>query len=233
MKYLKEKTKIFSWLKVMRMSQGFFFISITPILISCLLLLYHFPSIEINIIHIVLALFVCLLFHLGADMINEYYDYKKGNHIGTKIKTPFNGGTRVLDEKKLEAKKVLKASYLFFFLGLLLSLPLIYYSSFLVLAFVLLGVFSAWSYSSPPFSFSYRGLGEILIFLNNGFFIMGFISLIVLDFLPYSVILLPSCILGFMGLAIIMTNEIPDYKEDKKVHKKNIVVRFGRKFLLF
>ena len=33
--------------------------------------------------------------------------------------------------------------------------------------------------------------------------------------------------LGFLGFAIILMNEVPDYRADKKVNKKNLVVRLG------
>ena len=40
-------------------------------------------------------------------------------------------------------------------------------------------------------------------------------------------LVLPSLFLGFLGFAIILMNEIPDYNADKQVDKKNLIVRFG------
>ena len=43
---------------------------------------------------------------------------------------------------------------------------------------------------------------------------------------------LPACTLGFLGMAIILMNEIPDLSADRQVDKKNLVVRFGIKTAL-
>ena len=232
MRYFKSKENLLNWLQVMRMSQGFFFISAMPVFISHCLLAYHYPKLDLNIFSGFVVLLICVLFHLGADMINEYYDYIKGNHEFVAIKTPFNGGTGILDRGKLPAKSVLIMSYVFFALGLTFSGYLLYVHSIFALIFILAGLFSSWAYSVPPFQLSYRGLGEILIFLNNGFFVMGLVFILYLDSNSLLLIVLPSLVLGFLGLSIIITNQIPDYEADKRVNKKNFVVLFGKSFSL-
>ena len=108
MKYIEKSEDLINWMKVMRMSQGFFFISAMPVLLGSLLIYQHHQI--FNPLLTLLILIGCLLFHLGADMINEYYDHISGNDALVEIHTPFSGGTRILEEGKLAPKRVLKMS---------------------------------------------------------------------------------------------------------------------------
>lgn len=224
MKYIEKSEDLINWMKVMRMSQGFFFISAMPVLLGSLLIYQHHQI--FNPFLTLLILIGCLLFHLGADMINEYYDHISGNDALVEIHTPFSGGTRVLEEGKLAPKRVLKMSYLFFTIALIGSIIIAYLSKKEVLIFAILGLISCWGYSAPPLKFAHRGLGEIIIFLNNGLFIMSAMYYAIVGEL-HKEIILPSFFLGFLGFAIILMNEIPDYTADKKVQKNNLVVRLG------
>ncbi len=224
MKYIQKNEDLVNWLKVMRMSQGFFFISAMPVLLGAALLYYHHGV--FNPLLTTLILVGCLLYHLGADMINEYYDHISGNDALVDIHTPFSGGTRVLEEGKNEKKRVLHMSYLFFFIATVGSIIIALLSRIEVMFFAFAGLISCWGYSAPPLKFAHRGLGEIIIFFNNGLFIISAMYMAILGHLSYE-ILLPSFFLGFLGFAIILMNEIPDYTADIKVGKNNLVVRLG------
>ena len=231
MKYIEKNEDLVNWMKVMRMSQGFFFISAMPVLLGSLMIYYHHGKSDFVIT--LLILLGCLLFHLGADMINEYWDHVSGNDALVEIHTPFSGGTRILEEGKLAPKRVLKMSYLFFTIASIGSIFIAWISRIEVLAFALAGLISCWGYSAPPLKFAHRGIGEIVIFLNNGLFIICAMYYAIVGSLHMEIIL-PSCFLGFLGFAIILMNEIPDFSADKKVGKNNLIVRFGIKkgFLL-
>lgn len=159
-------------------------------------------------------------------MINEYYDHISGNDALVDIKTPFSGGTGILEKGLLKPTKVLHVSWIFFVIGTILCFVIASMTNYKVLIFSFLGLISCWGYTAPPLKFCYRGIGEVIIFLNNGLFIMGAIFMAFTEtFDP--VLVFPSLFLGFLGFAIILMNEVPDYNADKKVDKKNLVVRFG------
>jgi 1,4-dihydroxy-2-naphthoate octaprenyltransferase len=227
MKYLNQQTQLVNWLKVMRVSQGFFFISAMPVILGSAMVAFHYNKF-ISVPLFFLMLFGALVFHLGADMINEYYDHISGNDALVDIKTPFSGGTGVLEQGLLKPKKVLYTSWLFFLVGSILAFWIAWLTNDTVLLFSACGLISCWGYSAPPLKFCYRGIGELIIFLNNGIFILGAVFMALTETFDYRIIL-PSCFLGFLGFAIILMNEVPDYRADKQVDKKNLVVRFGIK----
>ncbi len=225
MKYLSGDSQLINWLRVMRVSQGFFFISAMPVFLGTVLL-YKYHHITINPVVFLLMMIGSVVYHLGADMINEYYDHLSGNDALVDLKTPFSGGTGILEKGLLEPKKVLRASLLFFAIGLGISFLIAYLTNPKVLIFSFLGLISCWGYSAPPLKFCYRGFGELVIFLNNGLFIIGAIFMAFTGEFDLRIIL-PSTFLGFLGFAIILMNEVPDFRADKQVNKRNLVVRLG------
>lgn len=232
MKYMQGEGQFVNWLKVMRVSQGFFFISAMPVLLGSAMIMYHF-DVQISPLVFFLMVIGSLLYHLGADMINEYYDHISGNDALVDVKTPFSGGTGILEKGLIRPKKVLYMSWLFFLLGAIISFIIAALTNEMVLIFSALGLISCWGYTAPPLKFCYRGIGELIIFLNNGLFIIGAIFMAFVEMFDI-ILILPSFFLGFLGFSIIIMNEVPDIRADQKVNKKNLVVRFGiEKAMLF
>ena len=97
-----------------------------------------------------------------------------------------------------------------------------------ILAFALLGGAAAIFYVAPPIRWAYRGLGELVIALSYGpWMVLGSLYLhtrsVSWDALVAS--LVPGCLI--MALAVV--NAIPDYHQDRLVGKRNLVVRLGRR----
>jgi 1,4-dihydroxy-2-naphthoate octaprenyltransferase len=97
-----------------------------------------------------------------------------------------------------------------------------------ILAFALAGGAAAIFYEAPPIRWSYRGLGEAVIGLAYGpWMVLGSLYLhtqrVTWD--AFFASLLPALLI--MALAVV--NAIPDFHQDRLVGKRNLVVRLGRK----
>jgi 1,4-dihydroxy-2-naphthoate octaprenyltransferase len=153
---------------------------------------------------------------LGGDRINQVFNR-------------FSGGSRALVREVLPAWVSLLLGY-----GCLAGAILIgsyiylrYQTDFRTLLLGGLGIFFGFFYSSKPFRWSYRGLGEILIGfcygwlpIATGFFLLaGFFS-------PQ--ILLFSIPVGLSIFNVILINEFPDKEADHGIGKRTLVVRFGK-----
>ena len=231
MKYAGD-SRLVNWLRVMRVSQGFFFISGMPVALGAWLIWsHHGQALQVGsgraALLCLLAMIGALIYHLAADMLNDVWDHRSGADAQVNIATPFSGGSKVIEEGKLAADTVEKVAHAFLLTGALLSLLIAWLAGdWRVLYFSAAGLISCWGYSAPPLKFCYRGLGEIVIFLNNGLLVMGALSMALLHrFAPE--LILPSCFLGFLGFAIITANEVPDYDGDRRVNKMNLVARLG------
>ena len=96
-----------------------------------------------------------------------------------------------------------------------------------VLAFALLGGAAAIFYEAPPIRWSYRGLGEAVIALAYGpWMVLGSFYLHTRE-ISWSA-LLASLVPGLLIMALAVVNAIPDFHQDRLVGKRNLVVRLGR-----
>jgi 1,4-dihydroxy-2-naphthoate polyprenyltransferase len=97
-----------------------------------------------------------------------------------------------------------------------------------ILAFALLGGLAAIFYVAPPIRWAYRGLGETIIALSYGpWMVLGSLYLHT-RVLSWSA-LFASLVPGFLIMALAVVNAIPDFHQDRLVGKRNLVVRLGRR----
>lgn len=189
-----------------------------------------------NTVGFLLGSFAVIFTHLSANLINDYEDSKTGADWQDKNYYGFFGGSKLIQEEVFSERFYLKSAIIcaaISFLSVcLISLqigktqPLIYY---------LIIIFLSWQYSKGPLSFSYRRLGELIIFLLFGpALVMGgyFIQTGIFPDLRSFVLSWPF---GFFTVAILFSNEIPDFIEDKRAKKFTWVALVGRKeaFLLY
>jgi 1,4-dihydroxy-2-naphthoate polyprenyltransferase len=96
-----------------------------------------------------------------------------------------------------------------------------------ILAFALAGGAAAIFYVAPPIRWAYRGLGELVIGLSYGpWMVLGSVYLYTgaLSWGAFWASLVP----GFIIMALAVVNAIPDFHQDRLVGKRNLVVRLGR-----
>jgi 1,4-dihydroxy-2-naphthoate octaprenyltransferase len=97
-----------------------------------------------------------------------------------------------------------------------------------ILVFALLGGAAAIFYEAPPIRWSYRGLGEMVIGLSYGpWMVLG--SLYLHTGTVSWGALWASLVPGLLIMALAVVNAIPDFHQDRLVGKRNLVVRLGRR----
>lgn len=163
--------------------------------------------------------------HLGANLLNDYYDARGSDPINLRL-TPFSGGSRVIQNGEIAPWVVLSMALLFFGLGLASGIWLVYLGRPLVLAIGLLGFAAGWTYSAPPLQLMSRGWGEVLIFLAFGPLITLGTYYVMSGSLSWSAFALGFPQGSFIA-AVIWINQFPDYRADREAGKKNLVVRLG------
>jgi 1,4-dihydroxy-2-naphthoate octaprenyltransferase len=90
-----------------------------------------------------------------------------------------------------------------------------------------IGIVSGFFYSSKPFRWAYRGVGEILIGFCYGWLPIATGFFLFTGFFSQQVLLL-SIPIGLSIFNVILINEFPDEEADRAFGKKNLVVRFGK-----
>src|SRR4030067_164997 len=159
--------------------------------------------------------------------LNEYFDYE--GDIINKTFIKLSGGSRAIPDNMVPRTLARVAGYgavvLLAVIGVIYVL--FYFDDFpLLLPLALFGAFCGIFYSHPPFQWSYKGIGEILIggcygvlALVSGYYVVS--GVLELDMV---VVALPASITIF---GVIVANEFPDYEADLAVNKLNLAVRLG------
>jgi 1,4-dihydroxy-2-naphthoate octaprenyltransferase len=163
--------------------------------------------------------------HLGANLINDYYDSFGSDPLNVNV-TPFSGGSRVIQDRELEAETVKSLAYFFLAVGVLCGLALIYAGRHWVAVFGFLGLLAGFCYSASPLALMSLGLGEVLIFLAFGPLLSLASYYVQTDRLAPvgAAVGLP---LAFLITAIIWINEFPDLEADLAAAKRHLVSRLG------
>ncbi len=183
---------------------------------------------SINLGLIILSYIGLSIILLATYYSNEYFDYE-GDRINI-WRNKFSGGSRALSDGMLPRRfglYALAASIIIFSLLLGIYLRYYYMTRPYLLYLALIGIFIGVFYSAPPFRWSSRGVGEILIGISYGLLavISGFY--IITGYIDVGALSL-SLPATFSVFSLIIVNEIPDYPADIRVSKLNLVARFGR-----
>lgn len=197
--------------------------SILPFLFGSLI-----PKNNFNIFAFILGLSAVFFTHLSANLANDYYDSKSGADWKDKKFYGFFGGSKLIQEGIFTERFYLQGARLCAALALVcvILLALILKSTLIILAYLLIIILS-WQYTAGPLKFSYRYLGELSIFLLFGpALVMGgyFIQTGKSPDLESFILSFPF---GLFTAAILFSNEIPDFSDDQKVGKNNLVTLIG------
>jgi 1,4-dihydroxy-2-naphthoate octaprenyltransferase len=154
---------------------------------------------------------------IGVETFNEYFDSRMGTD-------------RVFNPADLPpmSSMIMWLGIAAFAAALAVGAYLAYRGGWPILLFAVLGGMAAIFYVAPPIRWAYRGLGELVIALSYGpWMVLGSVYLYT-GALSWGA-LLASLVPGFLIMALAVVNAIPDFHQDRLVGKRNLVVRVGRK----
>ncbi len=191
---------------------------------------------SINYLKLIIGLIAVITTHLGANLINDYSDSKSGADWHDKNFYGFFGGSKLIQEKVFSEKFYLRLAQVFLFIACLaviglsvLSLDLKIIGLFLIILF--LGI----AYSFGSLRFSYRYLGEIVVFVLFGPAIVMGACFIQTNIFPTWTGFLLSLPFAFLITSILIANEVPDFQGDIKSNKFNLISLIGvnKAYLLY
>jgi len=222
---MAKPSKLALWLKELR--APFFTASALPVIIGTALAYSAHNSFDLTLF--ILAVSATVAIHAGANITNDYFDHISGNDRLNDNKTPFSGGSRMIQNNLLSPKEILIGSWMFLTTGAALGIVIVITTkSLFVLLLGIIGIIGGYSYTAPPLKLGYRTAGEITIgFLFGILPVYGsyYIQTGIIDFVPF----FPALIVAVLIFLVIFANEFPDFEADKAVSKKTFVVSFGIK----
>ena len=206
------------WLRAIRVR----FLLASVIAVSLGLSLTWWNSGSIDIFQAILTMSGVIALHASVDLLNDYWDFKRG--IDTKTKrTSMSGGTGVLPDGLLKPKSVYNAGILFLVIGGLIG------GYFVVLHGVVIGVIltfaiiSIYFYSTKIVNW---GLAEIFVAIKGTLIVMG--TYYIQNSELTDVAVLSGIVVGVLSSLVLFVTSFPDHDADKEKGRRTLVILFGR-----
>lgn len=203
------------WLRAIR----FRFLAASAIAVSCglALAIWTSPS-QFNILNAILIYLGVFCLHSSVDLLNDYFDFKRGIDLRTK-KTKFSGGTGVLPEGLLSPNSVYLAGIIFLFMGLTIGGVFVILKGYIIGIILSFAAISIILYSTKLVNL---GLGELFVGIKGMLIVIGTF------YVQTSIISVESIglgvVAGLLSSMVLFVNSIPDIKADKEGGRKTLAI---------
>jgi len=216
-------------------------LSIMPVLLGTTLawtqsITIKTPFGHLGVTHFVATLLAVVLLQIGAQLVNDYYDYVRGIDTSNTL-----GPGGLIQQGFVKPTRVLLLGIIALATGMLIGAVVAVAGGIFVFLFGLVGVLCAYLYSATTRSLSSIALGEVVSFLIFGPFITLGAYLVQMNAPTRSQfisVLLYSVSLGLFAAAFIHVNNMRDAESDGQAKKHTLATVLGLSlsrilFLLF
>ena len=194
--------------------------SVIPVALGGLWAFYDGP---INWVNFVLAILAGVLFHTGTNLINDYFDFKKGvDREGT------FGSSGILVAGLMQPRQILRGGIVAFVAGILLGFYLVSQAGWPILALGVIGFLGGFFYTAAPFSYKYHAVGELGVFIMMGMLMVLGGYLVQNRPFDWNIVLF-SLPISLLVSAILQANDIRDIADDRSAGIKTMAMLLGRK----
>ena len=206
------------WLRAIRIK----FLLASVIAVSLGLSLAWYAGSSIDIFHALLTFAGVISLHASVDLLNDYWDFKRGIDSKTK-RTKMSGGTGVLPEGLLKPKSVYLAGIGFLILGAIIGIYFVMIFGItigLILGFAILSVYF---YSTKIINW---GLAEVFVTIKGTLIVIGtfFIQSQGID--DFSIF--AGIVVGLLSSLVLFVTSIPDHDIDKEKGRRTLIIIFGK-----
>ena len=206
------------WLRVIRIR----FLLASVIAVSVGLALSWWQTSQIDLFHAALIMGGVIALHASVDLLNDYWDFKRGIDTRTK-RTKFSGGTGVLPEGLLEPSQVYKAGIGFLIFGSIIGSYFVLIDGIIIAAILGFAILSIYFYSTKIVD---SGLAEIFVAIKGTMIVLGtyFIQTSEITINP----IVAGIVVGVLSSLVLFITSFPDHDADKSRGRKTLVISVGK-----
>ena len=212
--------KLDIWLRAIR----FRFLAASAIAVTCglALTIWYQPQ-NLSLFYAILTYIGIFCLHSSVDLLNDYWDFKRGIDLRTK-KTKFSGGTGVLPQGLLKPRQVYLAGISFLILGLMIGGIFVYFKGFVIAIILLFAALSIVLYSSKLVNW---GLGELFVGAKGALIVVGTFYVQNSSITLESIVL--GIIIGMLSSLVLFINSIPDIVPDRQMGRKTLAIMIDKR----
>ena len=220
--------QILLWLRIIRPQT--LFASLSPVLVGLMVAhsLIHQSS---SFAHLtaVLTASCALALQILSNLINDYYDYRRGTDKQGRV-----GFKRALAEGTVTERAMRTACCIALAISILLGAILCWIGGWTIVAIGLTAILFAWLYTATPYSLSYLGIADIFVFLYYG--VIATWGTVWLQYkatgltfdLSQMKPIYAGAVCGLISMCVLFINNIRDIDDDRLVGKRTLPVRVGK-----
>jgi 1,4-dihydroxy-2-naphthoate octaprenyltransferase len=206
------------WLRAVRIR----FLLASVIAVSNGLALAFWKYGQFNFFYAILTYMGVICLHISIDLLNDYWDYKRGIDQLTK-KTGFSGGTGILPENILRPNNVYTAGIIFLLLGSSIGAYFVILRGITIAIILGFAIFAIYFYST---SIVNAGLGELFVAIKGSMIVLGtfYVQTGVIESAPFYI----GSIIGILSASVLFINSFPDHDADRSKGRRTLVIILGR-----
>lgn len=207
------------WLRAIRIR----FLLASVIAVTNGLAISYWKYAAIDPLYAILTYIGVVFLHASVDLLNDYWDHKRGIDSATK-RTKFSGGTGVLPENLLTPRAVYIAGIIFLVLGASIGAYFVAIRGITIAVILSFAVVAIYFYSTRIVN---AGLGELFVAIKGAMIVLG-------TFYVQNAVLEPTAlyvgaIVGILSATVLFINSFPDYEADKSKGRRTLAIMLGRK----
>jgi len=207
------------WLRVIRVR----FLLASVIAVSAGLAITWWHTNSITIVDAILTMCGVLALHASVDLLNDYWDFKRG--IDTKThRTKMSGGSGVLPEGLLKPSQVYAAGIVSLIIGAAIGMYFVATDGIVIGIILAFAVLSIYFYSTKIVNW---GLAEVFVGIKGSMIVIGTYFVQTTDITEQAV--LGGIVIGTLSSLILFITSFPDHDADKAKGRKTLVISLGKK----
>lgn len=220
--------QILLWLRIIRPQT--LFASLCPVLVG-LMVAHSLIRQSSSFAHLtaVLTASCALALQILSNLINDYYDYRRGTDKQGRV-----GFKRALAEGTVTERAMRTACCIALTISILLGAILCWIGGWTIVAIGLTAILFAWLYTATPYSLSYLGIADIFVFLYYG--VIATWGTVWLQYkatgltfdLSQMKPIYAGAVCGLISMCVLFINNIRDIDDDRLVGKRTLPVRVGK-----
>ena len=207
-----------TWLRAIRLR----FLLASVIAVSNGIALAFWKNKQIDLSDAILTFAGVICLHASIDLLNDYWDYKRGIDTATR-RTKFSGGTGVLPEKLLKPGNVYSVGLIFLLIGTLIGMYFVVIRGIMIALLLGFAILAVYFYST---SIVNLGLGEAFVAIKGTLIVVG--SYYVQTSSIGVGVVYVGIIMGILSASVLFVNSFPDYQADRSRGRRTLVILLGR-----
>ncbi len=206
------------WFRVIRVR----FLLASVIAVSVGLALTWQQNSSIDLLDAILIFAGVLALHASVDLLNDFWDFKRG--IDTKTKrTKMSGGTGVLPEGLLKPSSVYRAGIVFLIIGSVIGSYFVITHGIIIGVILGFAILSIYFYSTKIVD---SGLGEFFVAVKGSMIVIGTFFIQSGEITIESI--LGGIVVGVLSSLVLFIASFPDHDADKSKGRKSLVIAVGK-----